>query len=124
MALHGTDLAAGERPFRRVRTEEKLREGVLTISYFSEACRHCDRALCMEACPSGAMQREVATGFLFVDKESCLGCGACLAACPFGAVSRDKNGKAAKCDGCRDFLAQGQLPVCVTACPYGALALE
>lgn len=124
MSLHDTDLAAGEEPFRKVRAEESVREGILTISYFSEACRHCERALCMESCPSGAMGRDEATGFVFADQSRCVGCGACIEACPFGAIGRDKTGKAAKCDGCRDFVLLGHAPVCVTACPYGALTLE
>ncbi len=124
MALHDTDLAAGEQPFRRVRTEESVRDGALRISYFSEACRHCEKALCMEACPSGAMGRDDAAGFVFVDKGRCVGCGACIEACPFGVISRDKKGRASKCDGCHLLVFMGGQPVCVTACPYGALRLE
>ena len=121
MALHDTDLAAGERPLRRVRTEEEWRGGVLKLSYYSESCRHCENARCMAACPGGALRRDAATGYVFVQRELCTGCGACLGACPFGAVSRDRDGKAAKCDGCMARAARGEKPVCVLACPYGAL---
>ncbi len=124
MALHDTDLAAGERPFRRVRMQERVENGAWHIEYLSESCRHCGRAPCMEACPTTALRRDEFAGFVWVEKSVCTGCGACISACPFGAMSLDKQGRAAKCDGCRDFVRLGNAPVCVSACPYGALSME
>lgn len=85
--------------------------------YFTESCRHCKDAPCIPACPQKALHRDE-NGFVQVDAEGCIGCGACLGACPFNIPQIAPWGKMVKCDGCR-----GAAPACVLACPNGALKL-
>lgn len=42
---------------------------------------------CEEACPTGAMTKDPATGREKMDQERCVQCGKCLQACPFGAIA-------------------------------------
>jgi carbon-monoxide dehydrogenase iron sulfur subunit len=89
-----------------------------TGSSFPLQCRHCQDALCLMACPSGAMQRDPEKGTTFVAQEKCRGCWMCVMACPFGAVIPSAGFKTAlKCDACM----QMEEPACVASCPTGAL---
>ncbi|NPV70232.1 MAG: 4Fe-4S dicluster domain-containing protein [Firmicutes bacterium] len=88
------------------------KEGV----YIPFTCQQCERPLCQEACPVGAIGRCEATGALEVDSRRCLGCKMCVTACPFGGMAYDPDrGQAIKCDLC------GGDPECVRMCPFGAL---
>lgn len=87
-------------------------------SSFPIQCRHCQDAVCLKACPSGAMQRDEEQDKVFIDQARCRGCWMCVMSCPFGAVIPSAAYKTAvKCDGCR----QMEEPACVGACPTGAL---
>ena len=81
-------------------------------------CRHCTDALCVMACPSGAMARDPETCVVAVDAAKCRGCWMCVMACPIGAVvpSGDYH-VAMKCDACTKM----EEPACVAGCPTGAL---
>lgn len=84
-------------------------------------CRQCADAPCVTACPAGAMLRD-ANEAVYRAVFRCQGCGACVLACPFGVLTADTfNGQIARCDLCRDELAQERVPRCVQACPSGAL---
>jgi anaerobic carbon-monoxide dehydrogenase iron sulfur subunit len=94
------------------------RDGYLS---FALQCRHCDEALCIEACMTGAMYRDPETGAVLCDTDRCVGCWMCIMACPAGAIQRGANGKvASKCDLC----IGEEIPVCVANCPNEALVLE
>ena len=83
----------------------------------SDVCKHCSKAPCLEACPTGAIFR---TEFdtVVVQQDICNGCGYCVPACPFGVVEVDENdGKAHKCTLCYDRLKGGFEPACSKACP-------
>jgi len=82
-------------------------------------CRHCTDAVCVMACPSGAMARDKETEAIIVDAAKCRGCWMCVMACPIGAVipSRDYH-VALKCDAC----VKMEEPACVAGCPTGALS--
>ncbi len=85
-------------------------------------CNHCENASCMNACPTGAMRRDINTNSVYVATEHCIGCWMCVMACPFGAVTADHVNKAAfKCDRCPDRVEKGLEPACVDACPTRAL---
>ena len=100
-------------------------QGGLDSSVFmyhvSTTCNHCEVPKCFAACPSGAIEKDDETG-LVVITEACTGAGACVDACPYGVPIMSKaTGKAIKCDGCKDRVAEGKLPICVEACPLRAL---
>lgn len=81
-------------------------------------CLQCDRPLCQEACPNGAIV-ENKQGVLFVDSEKCIGCMNCVTACVYGGIGIDPvTRKAVKCDLC------GGDPACAKACMYGAISLS
>ncbi|NVB82593.1 MAG: 4Fe-4S dicluster domain-containing protein [Kofleriaceae bacterium] len=88
----------------------------------SDVCKHCERAGCLEACPTGAIMR-TEHGSVYIQPDVCNGCGYCIPACPFGVVARrDDDGRAWKCTLCYDRL-QGQLePACAKACPTDSIA--
>ena len=44
-------------------------------------CQHCENAPCVEACPTGATQKDPETGVVWVDEQQCIGCEACMTAC-------------------------------------------
>jgi carbon-monoxide dehydrogenase iron sulfur subunit len=88
---------------------------------FALQCRHCDDARCIEACITGAMHRDPATGAVMCDEDRCVGCWSCIMVCPVGAVMRGKARRiASKCDLC----AGDSEPACVAGCPNEALSYE
>ncbi|QTL97458.1 4Fe-4S dicluster domain-containing protein [Iocasia frigidifontis] len=110
-------------------------------------CRHCDEAACLEACMSGALQRDEETGHISCAQEQCAGCWMCVMSCPYGLIFpgvrnrikvtdteretddeyESKTGNknkfvdevANKCDMC----AGRDEPSCVANCPTGAIKL-
>jgi anaerobic dimethyl sulfoxide reductase subunit B (iron-sulfur subunit) len=87
----------------------------------SIACNHCQRPICVEVCPAGAMIKR-SDGIVWVDADKCLGCRYCSWACPYGAPQYDAQaGHMTKCDFCADNLDAGLPPACVAACPLRAL---
>jgi carbon-monoxide dehydrogenase iron sulfur subunit len=104
------------KPIARVLVEE---QGYLS---FALQCRHCEDAPCLEACITGAMQRDPKSGAVLADEEKCVGCWMCIMVCPFGVISRNVEGKRviSKCNLC-----QGEeIPVCVKHCPNEAIVFE
>lgn len=83
----------------------------------SIACNHCAEPKCVANCPTGAMYKRPEDGLVIHRREKCIGCRMCLWSCPYGAPQyNSKTGKAGKCDGCADRVAQGENPACVDAC--------
>jgi formate dehydrogenase iron-sulfur subunit len=83
----------------------------------SDVCKHCQRASCLEVCPTGAIIR---TEFdsVFIQPDVCNGCRNCIAACPYNVIGTDEhNGVAQKCTLCYDRLQGGMEPACAKACP-------
>ena len=92
--------------------------------FMSIACMHCEAPICVEVCPSKAMQQRD-DGVVFIDGERCVGCRYCAWACPYAAPQFDAaTGVMTKCDLCRDHLEVGRKPACVEACPMRVLTLE
>jgi formate dehydrogenase iron-sulfur subunit len=93
----------------------------------SDVCKHCQRAGCLESCPTGAIIR-TEHGSVFVQPDVCNGCGYCVVSCPFGVIDRrPDDGRAWKCTLCHDRLGEGLTPACAQACPtesiqFGPLA--
>jgi formate dehydrogenase iron-sulfur subunit len=87
----------------------------------SDVCKHCHRAGCLEACPTGAIIR---TEFdtVYVQPDVCNGCGYCVVACPFGVIERLENdGRAWKCTLCYDRQKDELEPACAKACPTDSI---
>jgi formate dehydrogenase iron-sulfur subunit len=87
----------------------------------SDVCKHCVRAGCLEACPTGAIVR---TEFdsIYVQPDICNGCGYCVVNCPFGVIDRlQTDGRAWKCTLCYDRQRGGLEPACAKACPTDSI---
>jgi len=83
---------------------------------FALACRFCEDAQCVKACPEKALVQSEKTGVLMVKEKKCKGCDWCIQACPHGGiVLHPDTGVAIACDFC-----QGD-PKCIEACPEEAL---
>jgi anaerobic dimethyl sulfoxide reductase subunit B (iron-sulfur subunit) len=89
--------------------------------YISVSCNHCQDPICVQACPSTAMNRD-AHGIVTVNPRICLGCRYCEWACPYSAPQFDEAlGQMTKCDFCRKEIEQDGVPACVAGCPTRAL---
>lgn len=99
----GPQVAATTDPFRWV--------------FLSDVCKHCGKAGCLEACPTGAIMR-TDVGSVLVQNDVCNGCGYCVVTCPFGVIDRrPEDGRAFKCTFCYDRQKAGLIPACAKACP-------
>jgi Fe-S-cluster-containing dehydrogenase component/formate-dependent nitrite reductase membrane component NrfD len=84
-------------------------------------CNHCDRAPCVEICPTAALFRR-ADGIVDFDGERCIGCKSCMQACPYDALYIDpRTNTAAKCNFCAHRVEVGLEPACVIVCPQRAI---
>src|SRR5919106_649103 len=108
----------GARSSEAVPTNKK---GFFTDTTVCIGCKHCQRAGCLEACPTGAIVR---TEFdsVYVQPDICNGCGYCISGCPFGVIDRrEDDGRAWKCTLCYDRLSDGMEPACAKACPTDSI---
>ena len=113
--------ALGASTWRHVAFVEREMNQKFSWLFSSDVCKHCARAGCLEACPTGAIVR---TEFdtVFVQPDVCNGCGYCVVACPFGVIDRNEDdGRAWKCTLCYDRLKGGLEPACAKACPTDSI---
>lgn len=83
---------------------------------FALACRFCEDAKCVKACPEKALVQSENTGIIMLKEKQCKGCDWCVQACDHGGITiHPDTGKATTCDFC------GGEPKCVEACPEEAL---
>ena len=107
----------GHSTYRHVKFVEHLRDGLPSWEFSSDVCKHCDRAGCLDACPTGSTVR-TEFGGVFVQPDICNGCGYCVVSCPFGVIDRrPSDGRAFKCTFCYDRQREGLTPACAKACP-------
>jgi len=117
---NGSATARGpERPVPLGPTQEALSK--FSWLMLSDVCKHCERAGCLEACPTGAILR-TEFGSVYIQPDVCNGCGYCISACPFGVVARRADdGRAWKCTLCYDRLRDGMVPACAKHCPTNSI---
>lgn len=110
----------GGSTWRHVEFIERM-NGNFSWLMLSDVCKHCQRAGCLEACPTGSIIR---TEFdtVYVQPDICNGCGYCVVACPFGVIDRlEDDGRAWKCTLCYDRLKDELEPACAKACPTDSI---
>lgn len=100
--------------YPRVRIEERDK-----ITY-AVSCRHCDDAICVKSCISGALSKD--DGVVKIDKDKCIGCLTCILICPYGAIAQGESGAVQKCELCTENSCG--TPACVSGCPNRALVYE
>lgn len=129
--IHNPDICLGCRMCEMVCAINKdgvasLEKGrIFTIRHIFEGqiaevfpCQHCDEPECLQACPTGALHIDTATGARVIDAEICVGCQLCLNACPFNPPRIRYNAEKQICFKCD--LCEGE-PQCVKFCGTGAL---
>ena len=109
-----------------IKFHEQRNKGDYNVDWLfrRQHCFHCTDAACIEACPvePKAMVRHPRFGTVYVNQETCIGCGACEEACPFGVPHVDHEiEKSRKCAGCFDRVANDMLPACAKTCPTGSI---
>ncbi len=108
------------------------------LVYLPFACQHCEVPACLEVCPTGATQKDEATGIVTVDSELCIGCESCIQACPYEGVRSlikgepeyyleavvgeadapsHRGGTVEKCTFCKNLIDRGEVPACMQLCP-------
>ncbi len=85
--------------------------------YIPLVCNHCEKAYCLEVCPTKACHREPEPhNRVVIDKNLCIGCKTCIIACPFDHPLFDPIDRVTvKCDYC-----DGD-PQCVRFCEVKAV---
>ena len=87
---------------------------------FAVQCRHCEEALCVTGCISGALS--IKDGVIHLDENKCVGCYTCLLMCPYGAIMPGNGTPVQKCELCLETSAGS--PACVRGCPNRAIVYE
>ena len=94
----------------------------LPLTNLSLACNHCEKPVCLDACPVQAFYRDPDTGAILLDKKKCIGCNYCKWSCAYDAPKYDNADRViVKCNLCYTGLTEGRIPACASACPTGAL---
>jgi len=110
-----------------VRNESARDASISQTVYFPRSCLHCENALCVTVCPTGASYKRAEDGIVLVDEDKCMGCGLCAWACAYGAREMDPlDGVMKKCTLCVDRIYNealeevDRIPACVASCPASA----
>ena len=113
--------------FNRIHSYESREGGACRTVNLPRSCLHCEDALCVTVCPTGASYKRAEDGIVLIDTDICIGCKLCSWACPYGARELDEDaGVMRKCTLCVDriynenIVEAERVPACVRACPAGA----
>jgi Fe-S-cluster-containing dehydrogenase component len=91
------------------------------VVMMSIACRLCEDAPCVIACPRKALTQDAQSGVIHIDNDLCDGCTWCMEACDFGAISLNPGSKKVEiCDLCADK----DQPQCVLICQKESLTFS
>ena len=116
-------LPAGVNLCRVVEVGPEMVGDLPRTSFVYMQCFHCEKAWCVSACRTGAIQKRKEDGIVTIQEDLCVGCKACMTACPWGAPQWSaENRKVVKCDLCMDRIDNGDQPACVAICLTGALS--
>ena len=118
------DIAPGAVKWMRVYQWEKGVFPETRLHILPVPCFHCEKPVCVNACPNKAIYKEEKYGAVLVDREKCTGTRKCWQACPYGSPQfegDEKGQKMSKCNMCIDRLEQGAKPLCVASCSMRAL---
>ncbi|MFC2021525.1 4Fe-4S dicluster domain-containing protein [Chloroflexota bacterium] len=118
------DIEPGPTKWMRVYQWEEGAFPDTTINILPIMCYHCEKPICMKACPEGAIYKEEKYGAVLVNADKCQGTRKCWKACPYGTpqFDGDEPGKImSKCNMCIDRLEEGLKPICVLSCSMRAL---
>jgi formate dehydrogenase iron-sulfur subunit len=95
-----------------------------TWEFYSDSCKHCTEAPCLDACPTGAIYKDE-NGFVLVAEEVCNGNAHCVPACPFHVIDVSRSRKVAqKCTFCHDRVAEGHQTACAKVCPTDCIRFD
>jgi anaerobic dimethyl sulfoxide reductase subunit B (iron-sulfur subunit) len=95
----------------------------IRVHFLTIPCYHCERPVCMKACPNDAIFKEDSYGVVLIDPKRCQGKRMCWKACPYGSImfaSDEPGEKASKCTMCIDRLKEVKKPICVLSCSMRA----
>ena len=113
--------------FNRIHSYETGESACSRTVNFPRSCLHCEDALCVTVCPTGASYKRAEDGIVLIDTDVCIGCKLCSWACPYGAREFDEDaGVMRKCTLCVDRIYDEKLPAaerepaCVATCPSRA----
>lgn len=113
--------------FNRIHSYETTEGGACRTVNLPRSCLHCEDALCVTVCPTGASYKRAEDGIVLIDTDICIGCKLCSWACPYGARELDEEaGVMRKCTLCVDRIHNEELPAaerepaCVATCPSRA----
>ena len=91
------------------------------IAEFGATCRQCDKAPCVTACPTDALEKQN-DGIVKRYNLRCVACRTCCYACPFGVILPEVIPYAvSRCDFCIGRLGESEEPTCLGGCPEGAI---
>ncbi len=109
--------------WKQVKFIDRAGEGVWPAwQFYSDSCKHCAEAPCLDACPTGAIRR-TEEGFVLIDADVCNGNEHCVPACPFHVIDISPTRRVAqKCTFCHDRVGRGLQPACAKVCPTDCIA--
>jgi len=89
--------------------------------YLPRICNHCTHPGCVDACPTGALQKGE-NGLVLRNEEVCAGSRFCMEACPYKKIYfNPERHVAQQCIGCFPRIEAGVAPACVRQCPGRAV---
>lgn len=94
----------------------------LEMYFLPTMCQQCEKPVCVEVCPSGAIFKNREDGVVTIDPKKCIGCHSCNKECPYHANTYSEMRRAMdKCTLCYEARGVGELPACVRNCAGRAL---